>query len=133
MYVPCCLSLPRLRSIARSRFSNFINNYCRGICCHQYTPTTHMAFPDSCMCYCVVTCLFHSVQSPFIAMMNANYCNLEEQTLTLLLRSVRANCGLKVLKLVGNNLTGKGTFILSELRERERKYNSPPFHQQWLR
>ena len=59
-------------------------------------------------------------------MMNANYCNLEEQTLTLLLRSVRANCGLKVLKLVGNNLTGKGTFILSELRERESKYNSPP-------
>lgn len=53
-------------------------------------------------------------QSPFISMMNANYCNLEEQTLTLLLRSVRANCGLKVLKLVGNNLTGKGTFILSK-------------------
>ena len=50
-------------------------------------------------------------------MMNANYCNLEEQTLTLLLRSVRANCGLKVLKLVGNNLTGKGTFILSEWKE----------------
>ena len=47
-------------------------------------------------------------------MMNANYCNLDEQTLTLLLRSVRANCGLRVLKLVGNNLTGKGTFILSE-------------------
>ena len=47
-------------------------------------------------------------------MMNANYCNLEEQTLTLLLRSVRANCGLRILKLVGNNLTGKGTFILSE-------------------
>lgn len=61
------------------------------------------------------------LQSPFITMMNANYCNLEEQTLTLLLRSVRANCGVKVLKLVGNNLTGKGTFILSELsRERER-------------
>ena len=58
------------------------------------------------------------MQSPFISMMNANYCNLEEQTLTLLLRSVRANCGLKVLKLVGNNLTGKGTFILSELRGR---------------
>ena len=57
----------------------------------------------------------YSTQSPFITMMNANYCNLEEQTLTLLLRSVRANCGLKVLKLVGNNLTGKGTFILSEL------------------
>ena len=51
-------------------------------------------------------------------MMNANYCALEEQTLTLLLRSVRANCGLKVLKLVGNNLTGKTTFILSEF-ERE--------------
>lgn len=67
------------------------------------------------MCVCI------ALQSPFIAMMNANYCNLEEQTLTLLLRSVRANCGLKVLKLVGNNLTGKGTFILSELRERERE------------
>ena len=62
----------------------------------------------------VDTMLCISLQSPFIAMMNANYCNLEEQTLTLLLRSVRANCGLKVLKLVGNNLTGKGTFILSE-------------------
>ena len=80
---------------------------------------TYIAFPDSCMCYCVCVCI--ALQSPFIAMMNANYCNLEEQTLTLLLRSVRANCGLKVLKLVGNNLTGKGTFILSELRERERE------------
>ena len=69
---------------------------------------------------CVLPCLstdytwLHHTQSPFISMMNANYCNLEEQTLTLLLRSVRANCGLRVLKLVGNNLTGKGTFILSK-------------------
>jgi len=53
-------------------------------------------------------------QSPFIEMINVSYCGLEEQTLTLLLRSVRANCALKVLKLQGNNLSGKGTFILSE-------------------
>jgi len=53
-------------------------------------------------------------KSPFIEMINVSYCGLEEQTLTLLLRSVRANCALKVLKLQGNNLSGKGTFILSE-------------------
>ena len=47
-------------------------------------------------------------------MANVSYCGLEEQTLTLLLRSVRANCSLQVLKMEGNNLTGKGTFILSE-------------------
>ena len=47
-------------------------------------------------------------------MISVSYCSLEEQTLTLLLRSVRANCALQVLRLEGNNLTGKGTFILSE-------------------
>lgn len=46
-------------------------------------------------------------------MISVSYCALEEQTLTLLLRSVRANCALQVLRLEGNNLTGKGTFILS--------------------
>lgn len=47
-------------------------------------------------------------------MVNVSYCALEEQTLTLLLRSVRANCAMQVLKMEGNNLAGKGTFILSE-------------------
>ena len=47
-------------------------------------------------------------------MINVNYCALEEQTLTLLLRSVRANCNLKILKMEGNGLAGKGTFILCE-------------------
>lgn len=51
-------------------------------------------------------------KSPFISMISVSYCGLEEQTLTLLLRSVRANCALQVLRLEGNNLTGKGTFIL---------------------
>ncbi|CAI8032183.1 Protein phosphatase 1 regulatory subunit 37, partial [Geodia barretti] len=51
-------------------------------------------------------------QSPFLTTANVSYCGLEEQTLTLLLRSVRANCNLQVLKMEGNNLTGKGTFIL---------------------
>ena len=54
------------------------------------------------------------LKSPFISMIDVSYCALEEQPLTLLLRSVRANCCLQVLKLVGNNLAGKGTFILSE-------------------
>ena len=53
-------------------------------------------------------------QSPFITTIDVSYCALDEQTLTLLLRAVRANCGLKVLKMEGNNLTGKGTFILSK-------------------
>ena len=53
-------------------------------------------------------------QSPFLTTANVSYCGLEEQTLTLLLRSVRANCNLQVLKMEGNNLTGKGTFILSK-------------------
>ena len=47
-------------------------------------------------------------------MINVSYCGLEEQTITLLLRSVRANCALQVLKMQGNNLSGKGTFILSK-------------------
>ena len=47
-------------------------------------------------------------------MINVGYCGLEEQTITLLLRSVRANCALQVLKMQGNNLSGKGTFILSK-------------------
>lgn len=47
-------------------------------------------------------------------MIDVSYCALDEQTLTLLLRAVRANCYLRVLKIEGNNLTGKGTFILSE-------------------
>jgi protein phosphatase 1 regulatory subunit 37 len=51
-------------------------------------------------------------KSPFVSTIDVSYCALDEQTLTLLLRAVRANCGLKVLKMEGNNLTGKGTFIL---------------------
>lgn len=51
-------------------------------------------------------------KSPFLETIDVGYCALDEQTLTLLLRAVRANCGLKVLKMEGNNLTGKGTFIL---------------------
>lgn len=65
---------------------------------------------------CIMTCvtLFCLLQSPFLTMVNVSYCALEEQTLTLLLRSVRANCSLQILKMEGNNLTGKGTFILSK-------------------
>ncbi|XP_003385088.1 PREDICTED: protein phosphatase 1 regulatory subunit 37-like isoform X2 [Amphimedon queenslandica] len=51
-------------------------------------------------------------KSPFIDTIDVGYCALDDQTLTLLLRAVRANCGLRVLKMEGNNLTGKGTFIL---------------------
>lgn len=51
-------------------------------------------------------------KSPFIDMVNVSYCGLDDQTLTLLLRSVRANCALQVLKSEGNSLAGKGTFIL---------------------
>ena len=58
--------------------------------------------------------LFFRDQSPFLEMIDVSYCALDEQTLTLLLRAVRANCCLRVLKIEGNNLTGKGTFILSE-------------------
>lgn len=51
-------------------------------------------------------------KSPFITTLNVGYCGLEEQTLTLLLRSVRTNCALQSLRAEGNTLAGKGTFIL---------------------
>lgn len=54
------------------------------------------------------------LQSPFIETLNVSYCGLDDQGLTLLLRSVRANCALRTLHLDGNNLSGKGSFILSE-------------------
>ena len=69
------------------------------------------------MCSGVYLLMFPTLlttQSPFIHMINVGYCGLEEQTITLLLRSVRANCALQVLKMQGNNLSGKGTFILSK-------------------
>ena len=53
-------------------------------------------------------------QSPFIETLNVSYCGLDDQGLTLLLRSVRANCALRTLHMDGNNLSGKGSFILSE-------------------
>ena len=62
-------------------------------------------------------------------MVSVSYCGLEEQTLTLLLRSVRANCALHVLRLEGNNLTGKGTFILSELLAWDLGGREPPLVQ----
>lgn len=58
---------------------------------------------------------FPYLQSPFLHTIDVSYCGLDEQTLTLLLRSVRANCGLRVLRIEGNHLSGKGTFIMSEL------------------
>ncbi|KAL5463506.1 hypothetical protein EMCRGX_G032406 [Ephydatia muelleri] len=51
-------------------------------------------------------------KSSFITTLNVGYCGLEEQTLTLLLRSVRTNCALQSLRAEGNALSGKGTFIL---------------------
>jgi protein phosphatase 1 regulatory subunit 37 len=50
--------------------------------------------------------------SPFIDMLNVSYCGLDDQGLTLLLRSVRANCALRTLYIDGNSLSGKGSFIL---------------------
>jgi hypothetical protein len=42
-------------------------------------------------------------------------CGLEEQTPTLLLRSVKANCNVQVLKMDGNNNpTGKGNLNKSQ-------------------
>ena len=55
-----------------------------------------------------------STKSSFITTLNVGYCGLEEQTLTLLLRSVRTNCALQCLRAEGNALSGKGTFILSK-------------------
>ena len=78
---------------------------------HRLTVSVCMADQFRAFCSHVHVSL---TQSPFVTMANVSYCALEEQTLTLLLRSVRANCSLQVLKMEGNNLTGKGTFILSE-------------------
>jgi len=47
-------------------------------------------------------------------MVDVRYCALDEQGLTSMLRALRANCMLRTLHLEGNNLTGKGVFILSE-------------------
>jgi len=54
------------------------------------------------------------LQVNFIEMVDVRYCALEEQGLTSMLRALRANCTLSTLHLEGNNLTGKGIFILSE-------------------
>ena len=54
-------------------------------------------------------------QVSFIEMVDVRQCALDEQGLTSMLRAVRANCTLRILHLEGNNLTGKGVFILSEL------------------
>ena len=54
-------------------------------------------------------------QVSFIEMLDVKQCALDEQALTSMLRAVRANCTLRILHLEGNNLTGKGVFILSEL------------------
>ena len=54
-------------------------------------------------------------QVSFIEMLDVRQCALDEQALTSMLRAVRANCTLRILHLEGNNLTGKGVFILSEL------------------
>ena len=53
-------------------------------------------------------------QVAFIEMVDVRQCALDEQALTSMLRAVRANCTLRILHLEGNNLTGKGVFILSE-------------------
>jgi len=50
----------------------------------------------------------------FIEMVDVRYCALDEQGLTSMLRALRANCTLRTLHMEGNNLTGKGVFILSE-------------------
>lgn len=55
-------------------------------------------------------------QVSFIEMVDVRQCALDEQGLTSMLRAVRANCTLRILHLEGNNLTGKGVFILSELK-----------------
>ena len=54
-------------------------------------------------------------QVSFIEMVDVRQCALDEQALTSMLRAVRANCTLRILHLEGNNLTGKGVFILSEI------------------
>ena len=54
-------------------------------------------------------------QVSFIEMVDVRQCALDEQALTSMLRAVRANCTLSILHLEGNNLTGKGVFILSEV------------------
>ena len=54
-------------------------------------------------------------QVSFIEMVDVRQCALDEQALTSMLRAVRANCTLRILHLEGNNLTGKGVFILSEV------------------